>query len=140
MRLLTIISSFALGSLLAASGMMLAPSFAGESRPAPTAERQWLSIPQVHAKLEAAGYRNVEKIEREHGGYEARAIDRYGERIKLYVNPQTGDVLDQRAHGKRVHRDGEGRQRDAASSTDCNKRRCRDDMPQVMTPAVPVAK
>ncbi|WP_353739902.1 PepSY domain-containing protein, partial [Accumulibacter sp.] len=36
---------------------------------------------QVHQKLEAAGYRNVEKIEREHGVYEARATDRNGVRV-----------------------------------------------------------
>jgi len=116
---------------------MLAPSFAGEIRGAPTAERQWLSIPQIHEKLEAAGYRNVEKIERERGGYEARATDRDGERIKLYVNPQSGEIVDQRRNGKHARRDGEGRQRDAGAATECNKRRCRDDLPK--TPATTTA-
>jgi hypothetical protein len=140
MRFSTVFSSFVLGIVLATGGVMLAPSFAGEVRPAVSAGRQWLSISQIHEKLEAAGYRNVEKIEREHGGYEARATDRNGERIKLYLNPQTGEILDQRDHGKGERSDGEGRRREAASSADCNKRRCRDDIPQSKTSVTPVAR
>jgi hypothetical protein len=130
------ISSFVLVSALAVGGGLLAPSFAAESRAAPAGERQWLTIPQVHQKLEAAGYRNIEKIERERGGYEARAIDRNGERIKLYVNPQTGELLDQRP-GKRATDGSAKSQRDTA---DCNQRRCRDDLPQSTANPAPVAK
>jgi len=136
MKRSTMISSIVLVSALAVGGGLLAPSFAGESRTAPAGERQWLTIPQVHEKLEAAGYRNIEKIERERGGYEARATDRNGERIKLYVNPQTGALLDQRA-GKRASDGSAGSQRGTA---DCNKRRCRDDLPQSPANAVPAAK
>lgn len=128
MKLSTIVSSIALGGALAAGGVMLAPTLAGESRAAQAGERQWLSIPQVHQKLEAAGYRNIEKIERERGGYEARATDGKGERVKLYVNPQSGDVMEQRSDGKHRRADGERRQRDGADSGDCNERRCRDDL------------
>lgn len=131
MKLATILPSLALGSALAAGGVFLSPSFAGDQRPAAAHERAWLSIAQIHEKLQAAGYRNIEKIEREHGGYEARATDRNGERIKLYLNPQTGDILDQRA-GRRARDGGEQRQRNSA---DCNQRRCRDDLPQ--NPAAP---
>ena len=128
--------SLALGTGLLVGGFALAPSFAGETRLAPTAERQWLSIGQVHQKLEAAGFRNVEKIEREHGVYEARATDRNGARVKLHVNPQTGEVTERNEHRKRDREGatGDGRQREgnasAANSAECNKRRCRDDMPQ----------
>lgn len=127
--------SLVLGAGLLAGGFALAPSFAGESRTAPAAERQWLSIGQVHQKLEAAGFRNVEKIEREHGLYEARATDRNGERVKLYINPQTGEVSERGARSEHRKRDREGatsdgRQASAANSAECNKRRCRDDMPQ----------
>ena len=49
-----------------------AACLAADSRGTPAqTERQWLSIGEVHQKLEAAGYRKVEKIEREHGAYEA---------------------------------------------------------------------
>ncbi len=114
MRIRIIAVSFGLCAALLAGGWLLAPSFAGEGR---TGERAWLSIGQVHEKLEAAGYRSVEKIEREHGVYEARATDSNGARLKLSINPQTGEVLSQ----KRKH--------DAPTSADCNKRRCRDDLP-----------
>lgn len=137
MKLATILSSLALAGAFAAGGALLAPSFAGESRTAPVGERQWLSIPQVHQKLEAAGYRQIEKIEREHGGYEARAIDRKGERIKLYVNPQTGEIMDRDSHGKRARNaDDAGRR----NSADCNERRCRDDLPQKSVTTAPAAK
>ena len=137
MKLPTILSSLALGSALAFGSVALSPSFAGESRTAPAGDRQWLSIPQVHEKLEAAGYRNVEKIERERGGYEARATDRNGERIKLYVNPQTGEIMDRRIHGKRAQGADDKGRRDSA---DCNKRRCRDDLPTKSAPTTPAPK
>lgn len=142
--LFTAVISLALGAALIAGGALPAPSFAGEIRPAGSpAERQWLSIGQVNERLEAAGYRNIEKIEREHGVYEARATDRNGLRVKLHVNPQTGEVTDSRSREEhRKHEkesaSGESRARDAASSTDCTKRRCRDDL-QAATPATPPA-
>ena len=94
MRTTTLLSAFALGAGLVAGGASLAPAFAGDSRPASISERQWLSIPQIHDKLVGAGYHNIEKIEREDGAYEARATDRNGERVKLYLNPQTGEFID----------------------------------------------
>lgn len=133
--------SLMLGAGLLAGGFALAPSFAGESRSAPAAERQWLSIGQVHQKLEAAGFRNVEKIEREHGLYEARATDRNGARVKLHINPQTGEVAERNEHRKRDRDGAAGESRaSAANSADCNKRRCRDDLPQSPAAAQPAAK
>jgi hypothetical protein len=132
----TTISSFALIGALVAGGSLLAPSFAGEGRTASAGEKQWLTIPQVHEKLEAAGYRNIEKIERERGGYEVRAIDRNGERVKLYVNPRTGELLDQRS-GRRAS-DGSDKQRRYAA--DCNERRCRDDLPPKAASPAPATK
>lgn len=140
--------SLVLGAGLLAGGFALAPSFADESRSAPAAERQWLSIGQVHQRLEAAGFRNVEKIEREHGVYEARATDRNGARVKLHINPQTGEVIERSERSEHRKRDregasGEGRQREgsasAANAVECNKRRCRDDMPQSTATAKPAA-
>ncbi|WP_084019683.1 PepSY domain-containing protein [Dechloromonas agitata] len=71
-------------------------SHAQDVRSANTDKARWLSIPEVHARLESAGYRNIEKIERESGSYEVKATDQAGRRIKLYVHPQTGEVIDQR--------------------------------------------
>ncbi|MDP3440684.1 MAG: PepSY domain-containing protein [Azonexus sp.] len=127
MKRTTLLYSLALVSVLVATGITIAPSLAEESSAAQVSERQWLSIPQIHEKLVAAGYRNIEKIEREHGSYEARATDSNGQRIKLHVNPQNGEISDQRSSRKHAWGDDDKRQRDSA---DCNKRRCRDDQPQ----------
>lgn len=140
MKLATMISSIALAGAFAIGGAVLVPSFAGESRTAPAGERQWLSIPQIHEKLEAAGYRQIEKIERERGGYEARATDSKGERVKLYINPQTGGIMNRDSHGKRA-RGAEGTSGDSRrNSADCNERRCRDDLPQKLAPTAPAPK
>lgn len=126
-------SSIILASAALATGsLVLNPSFAGESRPAAiSTERTWLSIGQVYQKLEAAGFRNVEEIEREDGFYEARATDGGGMRVKVYVNPQTGEIVNRRQDRRERDDDeasSDGRQR-GENSADCNKRRCRDDLP-----------
>ena len=103
-------------------------------RSANTDKARWLSIPEVHARLESAGYRNIEKIERESGSYEVKATDQAGRRIKLYVHPQTGEVIDQRQRDiKRDKYDGGYAKNSQRNSSDCNERRCRDDWPQTGT-------
>jgi hypothetical protein len=140
MRTTTILSAFALGAGLVAGGAVLAPAFAEDNRPVRTSERQWLSIPQIHDKLVAAGYRNIEKIEREDGGYEARATHRNGERVKLYLNPQTGEILDRRQRKSSDNNDSRGYTQGQRYSADCNERRCRDDLPQKAAPTAPAGK
>lgn len=140
MRTTTILSAFALGAGLLAGGAVLAPAFADDDRPTRTSERQWLSIPQIHDKLVAAGYRNIEKIEREDGGYEARATHRNGERVKLYLNPQTGEIFDRRQRKSSHDGSGRGYTQEQRNSADCNKRRCRDDLPHKATTPPPVGK
>lgn len=131
MRTTTVLSALALGAGLVAGSVTLAPAFAEDNRPARTSERQWLSIPQIHDKLVAAGYRNIEKIEREDGAYEVRAANRDGERVKLYLNPQTGEILDRRQRkSSRDNNDSRGYTQGQRNSADCNERRCRDDLPQ----------
>jgi hypothetical protein len=131
MRTLTIVTAIALGAFIA-------PSFAQDNRPAAGSDRQWLSIPQIHARLEATGYRNIEKIERERGSYEVKATDRNGERIKLYLNPQTGEVVDQRR--REARRDRSDSANGQRNSAECNKRRCRDDLPQPGIATPPTGK
>lgn len=124
MRTLTI------ASLLATVAFSIS-SHAQDVRSASGDRAKWLSIPEVHGKLESAGYRNIEKIERESGSYEVKATDPTGRRIKLYVHPQTGQVIDQRHRDvKRDKYDGGHVKSNQRNSADCNERRCRDDLPQ----------
>ena len=120
MRTLTIAS-------LLATVFFSISSHAQDVRSAKNDTARWLSIPEVAARLESAGYRNIEKIEREGGSYEVKAADQAGRRIKLYVHPQTGEVIDQRQRDKY---DGGHAKSNQRSSADCNERRCRDDLPQ----------
>ncbi len=106
-------------------------SHAQDGRPASADKTKWLSIPEVHARLESAGYRNIEKIERESGSYEVKATDPAGHRLKLYVHPQTGDVINQRQRDAKRDKYDSGNARNMQrNSADCNERRCRDDLPQ----------
>lgn len=114
-----------LGITLAGSITAAALAASAQSQPAPAAQRPWLSIPQIHDTLEAAGYRNIEKIERERGNYEVKATSREGQRVKLYVHPQTGEILDLRRRDAKQDKPAGWGQR----GSECNKRRCRDDLP-----------
>lgn len=122
---------FTIASLLAT--VFFATSIhAQDGRSASADNSRWLSIPEVHAKMEAAGYRNIEKIERESGSYEVKAIDQAGQRVKLYVHPQTGEVLEQQR--KRDKYGSSYAKGNLRNSADCNERRCRDDLPQQGAP------
>jgi hypothetical protein len=121
---LTLATLAVIATLLTAMTYTL-PAKASDGKATATAEQSWLPIPQIYARLEAAGYRNIEKIEREHGTYEVRATDRQGARVRLDVHPQTGAILERGA--RRQAQDGtDSRQRPSAN---CNERRCRDDRP-----------
>ncbi|MBI4754419.1 MAG: PepSY domain-containing protein [Betaproteobacteria bacterium] len=141
MRTPTALTTFVLSAALVAGGIFSPPAFAQDNRPATVVERQWLSIPQVHDKLEAAGYRHIEKIERERGSYEVRASDPSGQRVKLYVNPTTGKISDRSVESRRRHRgDGVTANDRRYRSADCNERRCRDDLPQAAPASPPKAR
>ena len=120
-------------AFLIALGAFAVSSFGQDNRPvvAGGSEQQWMSILQIHAKLEAAGYRNIEQIKREYGNYEVKATDRNGERVKLYLHPQTGEIVNQRQRGSRRDKyDVRESSTNQPNPPDCNKRRCRDDLPK----------
>lgn len=131
MKLTPQLTSSILGSALTLSSAWLSSAQASDSHVDTSATRGWLTIGQVYDRLEAAGYRDVEKIERERGGYEVRASNRQGERTKLTVNPQTGSIADRRAPSQRSNNTQETQPRSAA---DCNGRRCRDDLSPAVKP------
>lgn len=139
MRTSKIALSLALVAAIGLGGVLLIPSFAADRSAAESNDRQpWLSLAEILARLEKAGYRNIEKIEREHGNYEARATDTNGQRVKLYINPRTGEVTDRRERGDRRENGyrGDGG-KDGQPAGECNRRRCRDDLP---APAVGAPK
>lgn len=136
MKRSTILTSLTLVCAIVAATTLITPAFADDHRSNPVSERQWLSIAQIHDKLVAAGYHDIEKIERERGGYEARATDRQGNRTKLYLHPQTGEIVGQRNKDSRA-RGNDGRPQ---KSADCNERRCRDDLPVKPASAAPASK
>lgn len=90
------LSAFALSAvLLGSSAVTLAQDQSPPSTAAaPVSAIQWLTIKQVYDKLEAAGYKEITEIERDHGRYEVKATHADGQRLKLYVDPQTGSVID----------------------------------------------
>lgn len=70
-----------------------APQAPAASATAPAAAAPMLTIRQVYDKMEAAGYRNISEIERSSKhGYEVKAYDPQGQRVKLRVDPQSGAV------------------------------------------------
>lgn len=69
------------------------PAFAQSDSAAAAAPANWMSIEQVNAKVQAAGYRDVEKIERDDGKYEVKATDAEGRRVELKLDPVSGEIL-----------------------------------------------
>lgn len=57
----------------------------------------WLTIPAIYEKVVAAGYSDIAEIERDKDVYEIKAVNSDGERVKLYVDPLNGEVLEARA-------------------------------------------
>ncbi|MCI1839588.1 MULTISPECIES: PepSY domain-containing protein [Achromobacter] len=69
-----------------------APAPAATAQAAPAA--QILTVRQIYDVLTAAGYRNITEIELEHHrGYDVKADNPQGQRVKLRVDAQTGAVL-----------------------------------------------
>ncbi len=100
----------------------------------PPSRPGWLSIAQIHERLVGAGYHDIEKIERKDGYYKVRAHDRLGQRLKLQVHPQTGEIIDP---DSRAIRRTAPQAHNRSAARECNKRRCRDDLPSSPPPVAP---
>lgn len=97
MRTSQILSSLVVASAFATGVATLVPAVAQTSQPpaaavdaAPTG--QPLTIVQVLNQLEAAGYRNIQKVEARRNGFEVYATNREGQRVELDVDRITGQV------------------------------------------------
>ncbi|KAA3653319.1 MAG: PepSY domain-containing protein [Proteobacteria bacterium] len=93
MKTRTLFASLAIAAGLVA-GATLVPAFA-QTAPAsaPTPDAAWLGIPQIHDTLTAAGYRDITSVERERNRYEVKATAADGQRVELYVDPRSGEVI-----------------------------------------------
>ena len=95
-RIQKTLAALAIGGSVLAAGAAVHAQAAPQQAPAPAAPAPaapLLTIRQVYDKMEAAGYRNISEIERSRKhGYEVKADDPQGQRVKLHVDPQTGAV------------------------------------------------
>ncbi len=85
----TLIASLVIGTGALAAVAAMAPGFAQTQAAAPAPA---LDIAQVHARLEAAGYREIDEIERKRDHYEVKALNADGRRVELQVDPATAEV------------------------------------------------
>ncbi len=94
MRATPLIAALALATGIAGAGVSLAPAFA-QNGPATATQSQsaWMSIEQVVSKVQAAGYRDIEEIERDDNRYEVKATDAEGRRVELKLDPVSGEIL-----------------------------------------------
>lgn len=76
----------------AGSALAQAPQPNAE-RPAASAGSEWLGAQDIVQRLEAAGYRNFEEVERKSTGYRVKATDSNEQHVKLHVDPLTGKVM-----------------------------------------------
>lgn len=93
MRTSRLFSILAVSAAVVGGTSFLTPAMSQTGKSDISYERADLTLHQVLVKLSAAGYDKVDKIERERNAYEVRAIDKNGARVKLYVDPQTGDLI-----------------------------------------------
>lgn len=93
MRSNTLIAILVLGGSVVAGGSVFVPALA-ETHPSARGATGELTLHEVQLKLDAMGYREVTKIERERDKLEIEATDQQGRRVDIDVDSVTGDVLD----------------------------------------------
>jgi hypothetical protein len=98
--------SLTFGATIAAGSLLLGPVFAQDAAPpaaqpavgaeattATTPAPATLTLRQVLDKLEAAGYRQFQKIEHERAYFEVEATNPQGQRVELEIDAVTGEIL-----------------------------------------------
>jgi hypothetical protein len=114
------------------TGIVSQPVFAQLNKPsAAIGVRAEMSIPQIYEKLTGLGYWNIDKIERDVRTFEVRANERSGDRVRLYLDIQTGELVERRLESrKRDFRERRGVEADGVRAGECSERRCRDELPK----------
>ena len=93
MRATPLIATLVLSAGILGASAALVPAFAQSTAVSPASQMEGLTMQQVLTKLEAAGYRDFEKIDRERNKYEVKATDAQGQRVELDLDLMTGDIL-----------------------------------------------
>ena len=93
MRATTVVATLALTGGLFAAGAALVPAFAQSAPAAAASQPAGMSLQALQTRLTAAGHRDFEEIERKRGRYEVKATNPKGQRVELYVDALTGDIV-----------------------------------------------
>lgn len=99
------LSSLVVAAVLATGVATLVPAVA-QTPQAPAAavdaapKGKPLTIAQLLGKLEAAGYRNIQKVETQRDRFEVYATNREGQRVELDVDSYTGQVKRSKMKGE----------------------------------------
>lgn len=93
MRTSHLFSILAISTGLMGGTALLSPAFAQTATPPVSYTQSDLTVAQVEVIMMAAGYGNIDRIERERDAFEVKASDRNGARVKLHVDPQTGEII-----------------------------------------------
>ncbi len=103
----SILAALVLAAGIGGATVIAAPVLAQNATSAAPASSAVLGIPEIHQRLTAAGYTDIDEIERERDRYEVKGTDREGRRVELDVDGVTGEVL--RTEVKRAKRSRDDR-------------------------------
>ncbi len=59
-----------------------------------------LPIEEILGKVKAAGYQNIREIKRKRGAYVVKAENAEGDRARIILNAETGEVVEQKTRKK----------------------------------------
>ena len=134
MRTTHILTTTALAVALATGGFTLIPSLAQDHKTEARVEaKSGLSTAEVNQRIAALGYGDVERIERDSSVYEVRTRTRSGDRVKLHIDANSGEIVRIKSRAAEGSARAERRSGEAQDNRqDCTERRCRDDRAQAM--------
>ena len=92
-RTLTLSAALVAGAATLPAFATPSGSSSGSSSSSSSGSSPGLSDAQIQDKLGAAGYRNIDRIERRSDRVKVKAIDSQGRRVELKIDPSSAEVL-----------------------------------------------
>ena len=93
----SLLAGLSMGAIAQSAPTAPAAATAATTATAPQAaskvQQPSLNIRQIYDRLDAAGYRELQEIEWSDGRYEVKGTNAQGQRVKLEVDGNTGEVL-----------------------------------------------